>query len=889
MKKLAIWLFLCLPTLYTQAQDTLTAFKNYQNAQIAFQKAEYSQAEVLFGQASKGYHHFPSQKTACELLTARSIMRQGRLAEALELLERMEAVRMPALQNTLGELQLNLGKNDLALQAFEKAIQFAIEAKQPLEQAQGYANVGLVYWNTGNLELASEYEQKALVIRQAKLPENHPDIAASYNDFGLIYSTTDALKAREYYEKAFDIYKRVYGEKHPKIAIAYTNIAITYKAEKKYTEALVQLENASKIWEDIYGNEHPNTAFAYSNIGQTYTAQNNFLQAEIYLKKSKDIYEKNYNQKHPEIANSYNALGNLYRIQGKLNMALQQTQKALQANILDFSNEDIYSNPKGENAYNPDILLNSLLMKAEILEEKHFEKSASMRDLVFALETLELCDKILDQIRRIRQSKSDKIALNNNATQVYEYAIRVCLALREVNFNKKYYAEKAFYFAEKSKSAVLLSAIADTEAKAYGGIPTDFITRETNIKNSLTRLEQKMANNPAESQLYQDSIFTLKRVYENFILNLEKKYPDYFNLKYNSQIVSLSKLRETLDENTSMVLYFIAEKAKRIYVFEVSKKKLAIWDLPREEYLDKNITALRNGIKFRSAKVFTQSSYYIYQQLGLANLSKKEKNVVIIPDGRLGTIPFEALLTEKTNAAVSYKYMPYLCKNKNISYAFSATLFVQNQQKKMPTEKGEIILCAPVDFSIHKQATLNGSESEVLRLKEFFIAQGYPVKCYLRKDAEKTIFQNLQNPKILHLATHGEVNEESPEFSQILLAGKQLEDAHLYSSEIYNLRLPVELVSLSACETGLGKVYRGEGIIGLTRALFYAGACNIAVSLWTVSDNSTVELMYKFYEEKIKSNLTNYSEALTTAKIALQMSEEYAAPYYWAAFILVGR
>lgn len=894
MKKIICLLLLLLP-LYegvAQVKDTLSPDERYVQALNVYQKAEYALAEKLFREVGKAYPPATEKKTACDLQVAKCLIRQGTLAEAGEFLDRItvssNSLLLASLENTVGELHLNKGRSDLAMKSFEKALQSAVATQSPIEEAQAYANLGLVYWNTGNQDLAYEYQQKALNIRQAKLPANHADIAASYNDLGLIYSTTDALQARTYYEKALAIYQKIYGEKHPKIAIAYTNIALTYKAEKKTEEALKQLENATKIWEEVYGLQHPNTAFAYTSIGQTQAELGNDFLAENYLKQAKDIYEKNYGKKHPEIANSYNLLGNLFRSQDRLKEALQAYQTALQANVADFENSDIYTNPSGETAYNLDILLNSLLAKAETLEDRHFIKSASMRDLNVALQTLELCDKLLDQIRRTRQSKNDKIALSQTSTQIYEYAIRLCLQLREVNLNKKYYAQKAFYFAEKSKSAVLLSAIADTEAKEYAGIPTALVAQETDLKNDMTRLEQKIAQSPTDSKTYQDSLFALKRVYENFIQSLEKNYPDYYNLKYNSQVVSLEKLQASLGENTTLLLYFIAEKAKRIYVFEVSPKRLQIWDLPKAELLDKHISSLRNGIKFKSAKVFVQSSRYLYESLGLARLSKKQTQVVIIPDGRLGIIPFETLLTEATTASTDYKYMPYLCKEKSISYAFSATLFAQNQNKTASEAKGEVILCAPVDFSIHKQATLNGSESEVLRLKEFFSEQGFPVKCYLRKDANKNLFAQIAQPKILHLATHGEVNEASPEFSQILLAGKTVEEAHLYSSDIYNLRLPADLVALSACETGLGKVYRGEGIIGLTRALFYAGARNIAVSLWTVSDNSTAELMFKFYEKNIKENLS-YSEALRQAKIALQMSEDYAAPYYWAAFILVGK
>ncbi len=883
MKQLLFLFLVALPALFATAQDTLNASKDYQNAQIIFQKAEYAQAETLFRQAGKGYTRHAGRQGDCSLMMTKCLIRQGKLAEATDALQSISfpknAPQLAYLYNLQGELQINKGRNDLALKALENALKFA--ETQPHAQAEILANLGLVYWNTGNQELAYEYQQKALALRQARLPENHPDMAASYNDLGLIHSTTDALQAREYYQKALAIYQKIYGEKHPKIAIAYTNLAITYKAENKPQEALEQTKMASKIWEDVYGDEHPNTAFAYTNIGQSHADMGNATLAQIYLKKALDIYRKSFGEKHPEVANAYILLGNAYKKEKKLDKALENYQNAINANLIDTEKQT---------AYNPDILLNALVMKAETLEERHFAQSARMRDLYDALNILENCDALLDQIRRTRQTKNDKIALSNIATQIYEYAIRICLQLREVNFNKQYYVQKAFYFAEKSKSAVLLSAIADTEAKEYAGIPSEMIAQESTIKNNITRLEQKIANAPTESKAFQDSLFDFKRSYETFIQNLEKNYPDYYNLKYNSKITDLSALQAVLDAQTSLLLYFIAENTQRIYVFEVTQKKINVWDLPKKADLEKQINALRNGIKFRSAKVFTQSSHTLYGQLGLKKLSRKTSKVIIIPDGRLGTIPFEVLLSEPTASLTSYAYMPYLCKQKSISYAFSATLFVQNNSQTLPTQttKGDIILCAPVDFSIHKQTSLQGSETEVLRLKEFFVSQGFAVKCYLHKEANKKIFTQLQNPTILHLATHGEVNEDSPEFSQILLAGKSMEEAHLYSSDIYNLRLPADLISLSACETGLGKVYRGEGIVGLTRALFYAGARNVAVSLWTVSDNSTAELMFKFYEQKFQGGLS-YSEALREAKIALQMSEDYSAPYYWAAFILVGK
>jgi CHAT domain-containing protein len=146
----------------------------------------------------------------------------------------------------------------------------------------------------------------------------------------------------------------------------------------------------------------------------------------------------------------------------------------------------------------------------------------------------------------------------------------------------------------------------------------------------------------------------------------------------------------------------------------------------------------------------------------------------------------------------------------------------------------------------------------------------------------------MQETSLLHLATHGIVNETHPELSCIYLQpGDAGDDGNLFSGEIFNLKLNADLVTLSACQTGLGKISKGEGVIGLSRALIYAGARNLIVSFWSVADESTAALMTDFYGRLLDSGGSNYAESLRQAKLSL-MKGPYAAPYYWAPFVLIG-
>ena len=199
-------------------------------------------------------------------------------------------------------------------------------------------------------------------------------------------------------------------------------------------------------------------------------------------------------------------------------------------------------------------------------------------------------------------------------------------------------------------------------------------------------------------------------------------------------------------------------------------------------------------------------------------------------------------------------------------------------------------ILAPVTFSKHRLPELPATATEAMNLNNLFAKNGIASKSYTYSDANEINIKSdeIAKSQYLHFATHGIVDEVRPELSQIYLASNSAtEDGNLYTGEIYNLQLSADLVTLSACQTGLGKIYKGEGIVGLSRALLYAGANNMLVSLWSVADQSTANLMVSFYEKALGKY--SYSEGLQMAKKEMVKQKNYAAPYYWAPFILIGQ
>jgi CHAT domain-containing protein len=313
-------------------------------------------------------------------------------------------------------------------------------------------------------------------------------------------------------------------------------------------------------------------------------------------------------------------------------------------------------------------------------------------------------------------------------------------------------------------------------------------------------------------------------------------------------------------------------------------------------------------------------------------IDKQIENLIIIPDDELAIIPFESLLTNKYTGNINaYNEYPYFIKKYNICYSYSANLFYSTFSKEVSstleiTRLNDWLAFAPVFDNSSNQnmiisqelqrqldslktdslmtnrsmfdrtniSPLPETETEIKTIFKLYDDRNLKAKVLLRNDANEKFIKSgeLGKYKVLHFATHAFVNSEKPELSGLLLAQDTIggEDGVLYSGEIYNLKLNSDLVVLSACETGLGKIQKGEGIIGLTRALLYAGTKNIIVSLWKVTDKSTSNLMVDFYKNSLASKgQQSHSEALRNAKLKMINEGKYAQPFFWSPFILIGK
>jgi CHAT domain-containing protein len=793
-----------------------------------------------------------------------------------------------AFETALARYELATGRSDLALTRLQKTWD-ALQREGKSETIQAARTLALLSTALSSLGSANEairFGEQALTLRQ-RLPQiSREELAASYNDLGLVSGKIDPDRALANYDQALPLYENLHGPMHPKIAIINTNMGYVYNDLKLYGDAITNFETALSIWQKIYPQGHPNEAFVRLNLGRTYAKLNNLPATKAYYRQALALYQKAFGAQHPDIATTLNQIGMVYQSESMYDSALYFFQQALISNTPDFKSTEVARYPRVANHYNGLVLLFSLQQKSKTLEERYFGKTLALKDLTTALNGLLVCDSLIDRIRQQNENEADKLALSSLATEIYQDGVRITKALSEVTTKSNSYRQLCFYFAEKSKSAVLQESIADAQAKSFAGIPSELLEQEKELKAAMTLVSQKIQNKPSadEEKKLRDELFQLNERSQDFVKKLERDFPAYYDLKFKRSLPSVAELQSKLDAQEAIVSYFLEDQGnglQRIYLFTITKKRLHIETRSIAQPLARVLVGFANSLYFSDAKVYHQTGQLLNQWLR-PRLPRAVQRVVIIPDSQLSTLPFEALPGRRNFE--SFQTAQYWNDEFAISYQFSSGLLTKNDR---PTAEPTIYLCAPVEFEAAGLPNLPATEAEVRTIASLFQAQ-QQLDLFSAASEARVKSGELRGYQYLHFATHGVVDAREPGRSRLFLQPGKDEDGFLYSGEIYNLELKAQLAVLSACQTGLGKISKGEGVIGLSRALVYAGAQNLVVSFWSVADESTMQLMRSFYEHMKTNPRASFAECLQVAKRKLRNQKLYQAPYYWAPFVLIG-
>ena len=531
------------------------------------------------------------------------------------------------------------------------------------------------------------------------------------------------------------------------------------------------------------------------------------------------------------------------------------------------------------------------------------------------------------------------------------------------------YAAEAFKITEQSRARSLLDLLNESNATLVTGIPAELVKRrqenlekQQEIAENLTGISVSIDEPKKKASDLEADLDKLQTEYDEIENQIRIASPRYAALTGGQPLALTEIQQKVLDDQTVLLEYSLGTETS--YLWAADSTSLRLYKLPSRLSLDKLAADVRaqliparlqrrivgidvaadpsRGLGVISASEdaagFVAASNALYKAaVEPANLVIGEKRLLIVADGGLNYVPFEALV--KTGASADYASLPYLIKSNEIVYAPSSSVIgAIRQQATKPSGRAMLIVADPVFNSNDARARtvagststpetrglgiesaltdvagqgaaaaaesgkmqglplarLSGTRIEADQIMKLARTSGAQPDVWLDLDASEGNLESRDVTKyrVVHIATHGLLNAERPQFTGIVLSlvGNKAEDGFLRTDEVFNLRLGSPLVMLSACETGLGKERRGEGVIGLTRAFMYAGAPTVGVSLWSVADRSTADLMTDFYKRllTVGTSDTSPSSAMRGAQLSMISGKKYSAPFYWAPFVLVG-
>ncbi|MCM3870684.1 MAG: CHAT domain-containing protein, partial [Pyrinomonadaceae bacterium] len=519
-----------------------------------------------------------------------------------------------------------------------------------------------------------------------------------------------------------------------------------------------------------------------------------------------------------------------------------------------------------------------------------------------------------------------------------------------------------FRIAEQKRARSLLDVLADGHAVISAGVPPDLIKRRTENLANQQRIGAQLTGVSIAGETPQQTVTELDAELERLTAEFEslenqiKAASPRLNSLVHTRSLTLDEVQQrVLDDETALLEYSLGEQSS--YLWVITRQNAALFKLPAGSTMDQLAMDLRaqlipprlqrrnvgvdvpttdqqRGLGLGTAApatdtaAFRRASHALYKvALAPAASMIGNRRLVIVADGALNFVPFEALVT--TDRGGDYSSLDYLIKTNKVGYAPSASVIAAVRDQKRAVGRNILLVADPV-FSANDprlQAGLTSNRAEVTRglgldsavtdvngppqssgpltlprlagtrieaeqIGRLAKASGAQGDLWLDLGANEDDLKHrdIQSYRVLHLATHGVLDAMRPQFSGLVLSlvgNKSDDDGFLRTGEVFNLRLGAPLVMLSACESGLGKVKRGEGVTGLSRAFMYAGATTVGVTLWSVADKPTAELMADFYQHLLGPN-PSPSDAIREAQLAMISGKRHSAPFYWAPFVLVG-
>ena len=700
--------------------------------------------------------------------------------------------------------------------------------------------------------------------------------------------------------------------------IVYTNLGLaliglemTEKAEGQLLFAHNIYLNNSRNNLNVYKIDLSNS---HANLLQLYLVKKDWKQAEFHYQEAlRLLLEVDSTSSLPRFSEIYFKKAKLEHELGRYASSMKFLAKAMQVVAPELAETDAEEN------------ITIIGPFKRVLEIIGFRANAlaSQGQTAAALEDVMLLNRLVTQSRRTYQSSLSKYYLIQQVVPVYELGIRLNRQLYEQTGEGRY-LEQAYALNARNKAILLLESLQSDRAMTFAGLPPALQEEEKTLRDALIEQERLLYlayQNDQEIDSLQAVVFDHEQAYYRFVQQLEKNYPAYYELKYSAdQPPAVSAVQNQLEGDQALLEYFMGHDS--IYTFLMDGRDLTVFSKPKPAGFVDSVELFRelltNGIEKDCETTYIRLGRYFYDLLlaaPLAQLEDSKNRLVIIPDGLLNFLSFEALLYKDVDRLRGAD--GFLIERYAFSYAYSSKLLLEQAYYPRSASRGFVgfgmeyddhtlnylheldygdwkyidstftLPCGQLKDTTRYYGKLTYSDDEVRGIAE--LAQG---DSWLNESVTKRNFlQHAGDYNLLHLAMHGTYDLDFPMNSSLIFTRTDSSDVFLRAAEIYGMELTGDMVVLSACNTAYGKLQPGEGPMTLARAFHYAGIPSVVASLWSIPDNSTSRIMKLFYEQLDKG--LPKDQALQQAKLAYLASDDISSPntrqpLHWAPTIVIG-
>ena len=901
------------------------ALEQYQQAlEIDRRQGRESAVAVRLNNIAKVYRRTGKYEEAAEYYV-----------QALEINRRLGRKGSEATNlNNLGSVFRDRKRYGKALEYFQQALEMNRSLGRVGEIPINLNNIGLLYQDRGDFRQALEYFQQALERNRANGQQS--GVAVNLNNIGAVYTDWGLYdKAIQTFREALEL-NRALGEK-AEIAKLLNNMGAVYKAWGQYDLAQEHYQQALESYREI--GEQGSVAFVLNNIGTLYDLRKDPETSLDYFEQALRIARELGTIKH--VATYLNNIGGAYQDMQEHDRALDYYFQALE--LKQQAREDITAqlNNIGE-AYRWKHQAEKALeyFHKALKDARRLEKKASVALYLHNIgsmhyfdddyvEAIEFLAEAVDLKEELRKTASGDARRDYLASQILSYQFLISCYIRIGEYRK------AFEVIELSRAKRLEEQLRDSNV-AYRESAPSLLELQQSLQDDSAVLvyastpEQHLARLlVTNTEIFADEQNLGGSALQEFEKpHIQSTGPTKTSrgLNWGESSAPLLKTPEIQEENQTLDFdTLIAIYRQQLVDSHGKERGLALPSVASTEAVPERKEERENTLENIEA---LSNSLYALLLGDMAQQLVKKTRLLIMPDGQLNFIPFESLLDEQGRCLVERYHIRYAqsigvlnviqardySSGRRPLLAFGGAVYDERNYETEVIEGARqlSLLRREVDSALERGASLReaydrlgyfwgnlpGSLAEVQALggivgPDAKVLTGKSVsEDSLKAQAESG---ELADYKVLHFATHGMVVPDMPELSALVLSQTEEsvseEDGYLNILEVAQLPLQADFVNLSACETGLGKLYGGEGVVGLTQAFLVAGANGLSVSLWQVSDESTAQFMMALYQV-VQEQQLSYSEAMTEIKrrfIKGDFGEQWQAPYFWAPFVYYGK